>query len=71
MSYLDEGKFADTGTAFGVPNGDLPVVFDPPSAAQDVVHAGGDFVPFIVVTKAERHNSDQCEKPETLSGYLQ
>lgn len=49
--YLDEGKFAEAGAALCVSDGDLPIVFDPPSPAEDVVYTGGDFVPFIVISK--------------------
>lgn len=49
--YLDEGQLAEAGAALGVPDGDLAVVLDPPPAAQDVVHAGGDFVPLVVISK--------------------
>lgn len=51
MFYLDEGQFAEAGTALCVSDGDLPVVFDPASPTEDVVYAGGDFVPFIVISK--------------------
>lgn len=51
MIYLDEGEFAEAGAALRVSDGDLSVVFDPSSSTQDVVHAGGDFVPFIVISK--------------------
>ena len=47
--YLDKGEFAQASAALGVPDGDLAVVLDPASAAQDVVYAGGDLVPLIVV----------------------
>lgn len=52
--YLDEGQFTETGAALGVSDGDLSVVFNPPPSTQDVVHTGGDFVPFIVVSKPRR-----------------
>lgn len=51
MFYLDKGKFAEAGAALRVSDSDLPVVFNPPPSTQDVVHTGGDFVPFIVISK--------------------
>lgn len=53
MFHLDEGQFAEAGTALCVSDGDLPVVFDPPPSTEDVVHTGGDFVPLIVISKPE------------------
>ena len=47
--YLDKGEFTQASAALGVPDGDLAVVLDPASAAQNVVYAGGDLVPLIVV----------------------
>lgn len=49
--YLDEGELAETGTALCVSDGDLPIVFDPPSTTQDVVYTGCDFVPFVLISK--------------------
>jgi len=49
--YLNKGEFAEARAALCVSDGDLPVVFDPPSATEDVVHTGGDFVPFILISK--------------------
>lgn len=57
LFYLDKGEFAEAGAALGVSDGDLPIVFNPPPPAEDVVHARGDFVPFIVITKAKRQNN--------------
>lgn len=51
MLYLDKGKFAEAGTALCVSDGDFPIVLDPPSSTEDVVYAGGDFVPFIVISE--------------------
>lgn len=51
MFYLDKGQLAEAGTALCVSDGDLPVVFDPPPSAQDVVHTCGDFVPLVVISK--------------------
>lgn len=51
MFYLDKGKFAEAGAALCVSDGDLPVVFNPPPSTEDVVYTGGDFVPFIVISK--------------------
>ena len=47
--YLDKGEFTQAGAALGVPDGDLAVVLDPAPATQDVVYAGGDLVPLVVV----------------------
>lgn len=52
--YLDKGQFAEACAALHVSDGDLPVVFDPPPSTEDVVHTGGDFVPFIVISKSTR-----------------
>lgn len=51
MFYLDKRKFAEASAALCISDGDLPVVFDPPSSTEDVVYTGGDFVPFIVIAK--------------------
>lgn len=50
--YLDEGEFADAGTALGVSDCDLSIVLNPPSTTQDVVHTCGHFIPLIMVTIA-------------------
>lgn len=51
MFYLDEGEFAEAGAALRVSDGNLPVVFNPPPSTEDVVYAGSDFVPLIVISK--------------------
>lgn len=51
MFYLDKCEFAEAGTALCVSDGDLSVVFDPPSSTEDVVYTRGDLVPFVLISK--------------------
>lgn len=51
MFYLNKCEFAEAGTALCVSDGDLSVVFDPPSSTEDVVYTRGDLVPFILISK--------------------
>lgn len=51
VSHFDEGEFTQAGTALHVSDGDLPIVFNPPLSAQDVVYARGHLVPFVVISK--------------------
>lgn len=54
--YLNKGKFAKTSATLRVSDGDLSVMFDPPPSTEDVVHTGGDFIPFIMISKpAKKH----------------
>ena len=63
MSDLDEGELADAGAAPDVSDGDLPVVLDPAPAAQDVVNAGGDLVPLVVVAETGGGDEKRRLKP--------
>lgn len=51
MFYLDKCEFAEAGTALCVSDGDLSVVFNPPSSTEDVVYTRGDLVPLVLISK--------------------
>lgn len=52
--HLDKGKFAEASTALYVSDGNLPVVFNPPPSTEDVVYTGGNFIPFVLITKPRK-----------------
>lgn len=66
MFYLDKGEFAETCAALCVSDGDLSVVFDPPSSTEDVVHTRGDLVPFVLISKPKAQD-ERLTNPYILS----
>lgn len=48
--YLNKGELADAGGVASAFDRDLSVMLNPPSPAQDVVHARRHLVPLIVIT---------------------
>ena len=52
--HLNKRDLALANVTAGVSDGDLPVVLDPALATENVVDAGRDLVPLIVVSKSEK-----------------
>lgn len=61
--HLDEGNLAGADAAFEVADGDLSVVLQVALLTEDVMDAGHDFVPLIVVSvPGQNTNVQPCLK---------
>lgn len=69
--YLYEVHFAVAGVVIQVLDVNFAIVLDPSLSAQDVVDAGGYFVPLKVISKTEREEQVKDGSQESQPGLQQ